>query len=143
MKKDFGVESHYGELLVAFTNECKKFGWRFNSGFSGTLIAEAVIDSGKSATCIYFADGWNSGIADRERNGCFFAPSNTSNAYKLPEQWNEALAHAKEYITDRTKPTVKLNSEYTAEVDREKKVVRVGCQTIPFSAVKELAKHCK
>ena len=38
---------------------------------------------------------------------------------------------------------VKLNSEYTAEVDRSSQTVKVGCQTIEFEKIEELYKAIK
>ena len=39
--------------------------------------------------------------------------------------------------------TIKLTSSYDAEVDYTTKIVKVGCQSIPFSKVEELAKLIK
>ena len=36
--------------------------------------------------------------------------------------------------------TLQLNSEYTAEINKDTKTVKVGCQTFTFDKVNELAK---
>ena len=47
--------------------------------------------------------------------------------------------HGRILLWERTESSkVKLNEEYTAVLHPEKQVVTVGCQEIPFEAVKEL-----
>lgn len=42
---------------------------------------------------------------------------------------------------DNWKPSsLKLTSDYTAQIDFENKIVKVGCQSIPFEKVMELSK---
>lgn len=43
-------------------------------------------------------------------------------------------------LWERKEYKLELTTEYTAVVDKENKVVRVGCQTIPFEKVEELIK---
>jgi len=45
------------------------------------------------------------------------------------------IKHILEYSD---KVLIELNPDYTAKVDKNEKVVRVGCQTIPFDKIKEL-----
>ena len=45
-----------------------------------------------------------------------------------------------QFISAGLQNKLKLTSDYTAEIDRTAKVVRVGCQTISFDTVHELAR---
>ncbi|VDM07213.1 unnamed protein product [Wuchereria bancrofti] len=112
-----GVKSTSGPLLRVFAEECVKLGWIYNSGFSRTNIEAACTPTPSS-----YGMGTN---------------------FILPEQWNEALQYAKEYFEERkVKPiVVELSEKYEAYIDTVRKEVRVGCQTIPFEKVLEVAKH--
>lgn len=137
--KDFSVKSTSGELLVAFTNECKKLGWKRNSNFNDSKISDATIHGG-SRTCIHFSNNWHylRGVPQ-------FAPHNPgdSKCFMLPEQWNEALQYALGFLRANENKTVRLTADYNAIIDKANKVVKVGCQEIPFAKVLEIAEYCK
>ena len=136
---DFGVISNSGELLVAFTNECKKMGWQRNNDFNDGPISGATITGGDSSrTCIYFSNKWSASPGT-----LLFAPSNGGDNFKLPERWDEALEYAKRYLEKNQNKVIKLTSDYDAFINKTDKVVKVGCQEIPFDKVLEIAEHCK
>ena len=57
----------------------------------------------------------------------------------FPEEYTQvSFDKMLQIICEETLDVIKLTDEYTAFLDREKFVVRVGCQEIPFSKVEEL-----
>ena len=57
---------------------------------------------------------------------------NDSGAYFYPPQ-------VLQFVEKGKRKAVKLNNQYTAKIDYENQIIEVGCQTIPFSKVEELA----
>jgi len=57
----------------------------------------------------------------------------------LETDWEKAIQTAKDFILEHSKPTtLKLNSEYNAEINYKQELIKVGCQTISFNKVREL-----
>jgi len=78
-----------------------------------------------------------------EWNNEYFGPSFTfTNSdpcdFILEKEWVLAIAAAKEFYKNHSKPTIKLNSEYTALIDYNNETVEVGCQSFTFSKLNQL-----
>ena len=127
-------DKHSFSLYKAFKEECEKMGWQYNNSF--TPFSEERFDLGQS-NCMYFSYHF-----DHAEGKPSFSFSNTDlNSYSLPEQWYAAKRAVKQMIDERSHlHEIELNSEYTAIVDTKKRVVKVGCQEIPFSRVIEISK---
>lgn len=58
-----------------------------------------------------------------------------SNSYKY--EWI-TIEEFFNYCDNWKNNVIQLTDEYKAEIDKEKKVVKVGCQTIPFDKIKQV-----
>ena len=138
-KDNITVKSDSFPLLEAFKKEAEKLGWIYNSGF--TLFCQAQYDSVmRDRGCLYFSFGFSA----YWKQPAFSLSKSSDAIFKLPEQWVEALQAIKQSIQSmHPDVSIKLSDEYDAIIDNNDKVVKVGCQTIPFEKVKEIVSHFK
>lgn len=135
-KTNVVIKSDSFPLLEAFKKEAEQLGWIYNSGFtsfSRTQYDQLMSDRG----CLYFSFDYSA----YWKQPAFALSRSSEHSFKLPGQWSEALLAIKQSINKDV--VVKLSDEYSAIIDNKKKVVIVGCQTIPFSKVEEIVSHFK
>lgn len=143
MKKEFAIKSNSGNLLVAFTEECKAMGWMFNDKFTcGERIENSTTPNIDGRKCIYFSNKFSAYPGQ-----CTFASSNSSEnpSFFLPQDWDKARQYAKEYFDENTSriKTFKITPDYSAIISESDQTVTVGCQIIPFEMVMRVVKVVK
>lgn len=135
--KDFQIQSNYGSLLVAFTEECLEMGWKHNEEFSGGDVISG--HTGKH-NCIFFGDNF-----DRGEKGCCYACSGVDRKalrFTLPENWDAALAHAREYLEYRNEQTrfaeVEISTGDKVCIDRQQKLVIIEGAVVTFEDISNI-----
>ena len=84
-------------------------------------------------------NSWPNLVIYPETKRIDFSRSNSDATVEWPKDSTQIIVYAYESLALR----VILNKDYTAEVNHAKNTVKVGCQTIPFSAIEELYKVMK
>jgi hypothetical protein len=127
----FSVQSKYFSIYKAFVEELEAIGYTWNEEFNpNNLITFS------RTSCIFVSNDWGGSRPKPQMS--FSNPSNTSSIFKLDEgSFDEAVKFAKsEFERVYSKTTVKLNSDYTAEVYTDKIVV--GCQEFDKATINKL-----
>jgi len=116
-------------LYNAFAEELKAIGFTIAEHFNP--FNETYF---QKYNCIGISSEWNSE---------YFGPSFTFTSSSdyciiLEKEWELAIEKAKEFYKNHSKPTIKLNREYTALIDYNNETVEVGCQSFTFNKIHEL-----
>jgi len=135
MERPFAVKSttNSWHLYNAFAEELKAMGYKHASHFTEFTPSEL-----KRSNCIYISNNWDS----IPYPPSFAFSSTLGNAILLESEWEKAIETAKKFIDSiKSISTFQLTKDYSAEIDYNKEVIKVGCQEISFDKVNELAKQ--
>jgi len=128
-QKEFAVRSNTKSwhLYNAFAEELKIMGFEVATHFNDFHPATL-----KTRDCIYVTDKWNG----RQYPPSFTFSCTTGEVIVLETNWEEAIQAAKDFMgICKEKRIFKLTNDYNAEIDYGTKMIKVGCQNIPFYKV--------
>jgi hypothetical protein len=130
--KPFAVRSitKSWHLYKAFAEELKILGYEVATHFN-----DFNYEMFKTRDCIYISNEWN----NKPYPPSFTFSCTSGEVIVLETDWEKAIQTAKDFILEYGKPTIlKLTSEYNAEINYKQELIKVGCQTISFTKVREL-----
>jgi len=104
------------------------------------VLFDIAKESGVEICSTYERDrtnGWGFFVFNTDRNKVFGSRANIEKRDVLSIDSMIVL------LEDNKRNKLRLNEDYTAEINRDKKVVNVGCQTFSFEVINKLSEMIK